>query len=79
MTEKVTYSYWLFFWAHPGMSQNCYMPKLGWVIPNCFQKPLLAQKRRQSLLLGTPIFIDKHINLVANQAMQADENECLVI
>ena len=36
------------------------------------------QKGRQSLLSGTPIFAAGHINLLVTQAMQVDENECLV-
>ena len=35
-------------------------------------------KWRQSLLSDTAIFIAGHINLLDTQAMQVDENKCLV-
>ena len=55
------------------------MPKLGWVIPKLFLGSLYQhQKGRQSLLLHTPIFIAEHVNFVATQEMQVDENECPV-
>ena len=58
------------------MPQNSLYRGRNWVLPNLYMLASIStNKAWWSLLLGTPVFVAEHVNLMVTQAKKVGENQ----